>query len=992
MCEALSHMRRSLGILPSLARTFRGAFAGVLAAALLVSCLPPLFDAIVTAHVSDTAPPTITVTSPQDGSPYSSAIEITGSVKDLADAAGASGKVASLRYEVLASSSSGSIPVAADGSFAVTFLSTSLHGAITIRLTATDWNQNVTQATFGMIDSGNGIPGFTASAPDVGGSVTLTWPPVPLVDHYELYYETSDTLPSEQFSHSVSPVISGYTMGSLDNGKVHAFLLKSVPQAGSGAAENWSAVQKVIPLSKAQLVPRVEAGHSFLRVSWTAVPGAASYEVWKGLSESEGSFVNVSGTIQGTSFVDEAVTSGITYYYAIKPAQYSQVKSWSTPATPDPFPLGSRREIASVSTSSWISSFASSADGRYLYTADGIEGLIVFDVSSPGAPVRRGTLASPTQAAWAGSPEPGTVVMPYRSCALGPSGYLVAVAGTYYGGDNESYGRVSVIDVSNPDAPAEVSGMTLGTSLVNDLQATSMAVAGSRVFVEEYSDNTAARLEVYDINPSSGALAYKSFTTATGGRTGVTEQVAASGNLLYQATYDGFQIYAVDPGSGALSLQKSLFTGASDNNIAVAFFVSGASSYVLLGNNYGFHVIDVTTPATASVKTTVNPGTAVDIRVADKRAYLSTTGKGLLIYDVTNPLAPALTGSYHVVTNTACSLPLGSKVFLGPYEPMRGFKVLDALLPRLALHGAAPGSNYLAHVAVRGRYAYATSQYSIDVYDLGGAVWPVKVATIDAQPGGYAIGIAISGNLLVTGSTAVSIYDLTDPIAPALKASVPMPYFLVDVKVAGSLIFAAIRDFGLKIIDISTPTAPKELGALPIAGGWVSSVAVSGTTVLLTHAYKDIAVVDVSDPLAPRLLKDYTPLYHGPGGSQNWGYGIETAGSFAYVVEGDGGLIIVDISTPSLPIERGHVSPASTMQGYYNVAIQGEFAYVSRDSKGVSIISIADPDNPVLVSTLGPLQSPEEYPREIVVSGSTLVTVSPGGGTSYQGLLAYDTK
>ncbi|MCX7040635.1 MAG: hypothetical protein NT005_16060, partial [Spirochaetes bacterium] len=163
-------------------------------------------------------------------------------------------------------------------------------------------------------------------------------------------------------------------------------------------------------------------------------------------------------------------------------------------------------------------------------------------------------------------------------------------------------------------------------------------------------------------------------------------------------------------------------------------------------------------------------------------------------------------------------------------------------------------------------------------------------------------------------------------------------------------------------------------------------------TVLLTHGYKDIAVVDVSDPLAPRLLKDYTPLYHGPGGSQNWGYGIETAGSFAYVAEGDGGLIILDISTPSLPIERGHVSPASTMQGYYNVAVQGEFAYVTRDSRGVSVISVADPDNPVLVSTLGPLQSPEEYPREIVVSGSTLVTVSPGGGTSYQGLLPYDTK
>jgi hypothetical protein len=208
-----------------------------LAAALLLASCPLIpFDAAVAKHVSDKVAPVIAVASPQDGSPYSSAIEITGTVSDLADANATPGRVTSLAYEVLASDVKGNIEIGADGAFDCTFLATKLNGAITIRLTAIDWNKNETRITFGMVDSGKGIPGFTATASS--GSVTLTWPPVPLTDHYELYYEQSDTLPSSQFSRMISPVTSGYAMTGIANGGVYAFLLRSVPTAASGAEAN----------------------------------------------------------------------------------------------------------------------------------------------------------------------------------------------------------------------------------------------------------------------------------------------------------------------------------------------------------------------------------------------------------------------------------------------------------------------------------------------------------------------------------------------------------------------------------------------------------------------------------------------------------------------------------------------------------------------------------------------------------------------------------
>ena len=547
--------------------------------ALLASCIPPVFDASSAAAVSDKVAPTITLASPQDGSPYSSAIEVRGVAKDLADASGAPGRVASLRYEVLASNTSGSATVAADGSFDFTFLAASLHGPITLRLTAVDWNGNASQTSVSLIDSGNGIPGFIATA--TSGSVALTWSPVPLVDHYELFYETSDTLPSEQFSKKIAPVSSGFVLNGLSNGHLHAFLLKSVPATGSGAAVNWSAVQKVIPLSPAQLVPRVQPNSGSITVSWTPIAASASYEVWKGQSSNTAAFVNISGSIQGSTFVDEAVQSGQTYYYAIKPAQYSQLLSWPTPATPSPFPLNSRREIANTTTTGPLSSMVLSADGRYLYVVDRQDGIVIYDVSTPSMPIRRGRLAPTSQPVY---PElgSGSITVPFVRCALGPGGYLVAVSAV---GDDQvnMYGRLSLIDVSNPDSPYEKSSYITGGGASADFGPTALAVRGNRVFMTEITTNAVPRMEVVDIDPPTGTLNLQSNAAVEGN----TVQVDAndSGTSVYSINYSGIEVFSIT--GGVPGKVGTLTTGSGDGNDCSRFFTSGGSSYLYMGNRSG---------------------------------------------------------------------------------------------------------------------------------------------------------------------------------------------------------------------------------------------------------------------------------------------------------------------------------------------------------------------------------------------------------------------
>src|ERR1035437_5040660 len=56
-------------------------------------------------------------------------------------------------------------------------------------------------------------------------------------------------------------------------------------------------------------------GNSRITVSWTAVPGATSYNVYR--STSPGTTGTLIGTSSGTSFADTNGTVGTAYYYTV---------------------------------------------------------------------------------------------------------------------------------------------------------------------------------------------------------------------------------------------------------------------------------------------------------------------------------------------------------------------------------------------------------------------------------------------------------------------------------------------------------------------------------------------------------------------------------------------------------------------------------------------------------------------------------------------------
>ena len=127
--------------------------------------------------------------------------------------------------------------------------------------------------------------------------------------------------------------------------------------------------------------------------------------------------------------------------------------------------------------------------------------------------------------------------------------------------------------------------------------------------------------------------------------------------------------------------------------------------------------------------------------------------------------------------------------------------------------------------------------------------------------------------------------------APALAADCPelvgacdTPGNAYGVAVAGSYAYVTNRYYGLRVIDVSNPAAPVEVGFVYTRDA-ASGVAVAGSYAYVADRGAGLLVIDVSDPAAP----SWVGIVDTPGDA----YGVAVAGSYAYVADGIAGLEIL---------------------------------------------------------------------------------------------------
>jgi hypothetical protein len=188
----------------------------------------------------------------------------------------------------------------------------------------------------------------------------------------------------------------------------------------------------------------------------------------------------------------------------------------------------------------------------------------------------------------------------------------------------------------------------------------------------------------------------------------------------------------------------------------------------------------------------------------------------------------------------------------------------------------------------------------------------------------------------------LAVVDVSTPAAPIAIAGAVPPFYGEQVAVDGALAVVSGNAAGLRVVDVSVPTAPRTVGLVP---GTIKDVARAGR-----YAYAllvipgnpestDLVVVDLADPSAPVIAARLRLA---------GGLGLELQGSLAYVAAGTAGLQVVSVADPLAPSLLGTVNTPGTA---YAVTVSNGYAYVADDGT-LRVVDVRTPSRPALAGSL----------------------------------------
>ncbi len=173
-------------------------------------------------------------------------------------------------------------------------------------------------------------------------------------------------------------------------------------------------------------------------------------------------------------------------------------------------------------------------------------------------------------------------------------------------------------------------------------------------------------------------------------------------------------------------------------------------------------------------------------------------------------------------------------------------------------------------------------------------------------------------------------------------------------------LYVALGDFfaangsraGLAILDVGDPRQLRVLGlwtAGAITKG-AAAVVVEGRYAYLGAMNEGVKIFDISDPSAPRLISTFQPDPNYPRRNPTAvqypnARGLAIVGHRLFVADDAGGLRVVDVGAPSAPREIGRYSNSrmgSKQQAYNNLVVDGNRVYAAVDYAGLEILDITN--------------------------------------------------
>lgn len=302
---------------------------------------------------------------------------------------------------------------------------------------------------------------------------------------------------------------------------------------------------------------------------------------------------------------------------------------------------------------------------------------------------------------------------------------------------------------------------------------------------------------------------------------------------------------------------------------------------------YGFN--PNTPPGSLSLSSSIGRfstlASANNIFVSGNYAYLADGTAGLLVVNISDPENPEFLGSYDT-------------------------------------------SGEALDVAVSNGYAYvADGSSGLAIIDVSDPYSPELKSTYST---GDARGVTTQGDYVYIAngsSNDLVIVDISDPEHPLKVGSHPGYREMFDVYIDGSFAYVAV-DRDVKRYDITNPSTPvMEFG---YSGGPSPSsdiIGVHGNSEILALAAGPDGVI----------ITDTNLVFFSRVDTSGSAADVFVDGNYVYVADGTNGLIVLDVATPSSPVEVLHLETAGDAVGVF---VSGGYTYVTEGSDSVEVFSI----------------------------------------------------
>ena len=343
----------------------------------------------------------------------------------------------------------------------------------------------------------------------------------------------------------------------------------------------------------------------------------------------------------------------------------------------------------------------------------------------------------------------------------------------------------------------------------------------------------------------------------------------------------------------------------------------------------------------------------IDLELHSDRVYGVGQG-GLMVYDVSDPAAPALlgvnpaagNGRYHRVEVIQDGL-------VAVTHRDRGLELVDVTDPAAMKTLGVISRAGIEGLAWDGARLWLTDRarglVPIDVSD------PTRPVEGDATPGLSApwelSPILNDWTYVSDNALGVVPIDLSDPDAPVIHPAVALPGATQHITVAEGHLYAAIGGAGVAVLSLTNPAAPSMLRVVPTGGSAAQVSAADGLLWVADH--EGIVVYDLGDPTNPRpLAREQTEQFalavRAAPGDRAWVGDWNILSGWA--LDRDGAAPSLDPSTdsPRLPAEGGETTVRLTNRGDDTLTLSGATVGDERITVEVSATSIEPGEDALL--------------------------------------------